>query len=354
MMSLFRKENIVKSLYYVGDKQMELRDDVQPTPGPGQYLIKVRSTGICGSDFEGYMGKTGRRTAPMIMGHEFSGIIEQAPVGGKFKKGERVVVFPKPFCGVCDFCKKGMANVCPCAGFMLGVMSVNGSMSEYIAVDEKYLIPFASTLSFNAAAMTEPLAVAYRSVYKISDQEISDADYCMVIGAGTIGLLAVALLKLRGARNIIVSDATDFRLQTARMMQADHTINSREVDFLESVKKITHGKMCDFAIEAVGIAATAANSLDCLRIGGTALWVGLAQNMVEVNMQKIVTTELTIKGNYIYDFPGFQASLKLLEEKKIDISPLMTNVYPLSEGVKAFRDLENNKDGKMLKAFLES
>jgi L-iditol 2-dehydrogenase len=348
------KENIVKSLYYVGDKQMELRDDPKPTPKPGQYLIRVRGTGICGSDFEGYLGKTGRRTAPMIMGHEFSGVIDEAPPGGRFKLGERIVVFPKPFCGVCDFCKKGLANVCPSAGFMMGVMSVNGSMTEYITVDEKYLLPFAATLSFNEAAMTEPLAVAYRSVYKISDQEISDAEYCMVIGAGTIGLLVVALLKLRGARNIIVSDATDFRLQTARKMQADHTINSRASDFLNSVKVITHGKMCDFAFEAVGIAPTAANSLDCLRIGGTVVWIGNAQKMVEVNMQKIVTTELTIKGNYIYDFAGFQESLKLLEEKKIDVTPLMTDIYPLADGVRAFRDLEKNKDGRMLKVILES
>ncbi len=344
----------MKALYYLGDKAMEMRDIPRPVLAAGQYLIAVRSNGICGSDFEGYLGKTGRRTAPMIMGHEFSGIIEEAPPSGSLKPGQRVVAFPKPFCGVCEFCKKGLPNMCPAAGFMMGVMTVNGSMTEYIAVDEKYLIPFAATLSFNEAAMTEPLAVAYRSVYKISDQEIRDAEYCMVIGAGTIGLLAIALLKMRGARNIIVSDATDFRLQTARKMRADHTINSRQTDFLEKVKEITQGKMCDFAIEAVGIAPTAANSLDCLRIGGTVVWIGNAQKMVEVNMQKIVTTELTIKGNYIYDFPGFQASLKLLEEKKIDVSPLMTNVYPLGDGVKAFKDLENNRDGKMLKVFLES
>ncbi len=344
----------MKSLYYVGDKRMELRDDPKPTPGPGQYLIKVRSTGICGSDFEGYLGKTGRRTAPMIMGHEFSGIIEEAPPGGRLKPGERVCVFPKPFCGVCEFCRSGLSNVCPSAGVMLGVMSNNGSMTEYMAVDEKYLIPFAASLSFDAAAMTEPLAVAYRSVYKLSDAEISDAQYCMVIGGGTIGLLIVALLKLRGARNIIVSDAVPFRLETARKMQADHTINPREVDFVAAVQKITGGKMCDFAFEAVGIAPTAASSLDCLRIGGTAVWVGLAHKMVEVNMQKIVTTELTIKGNYIYDFAEFQQCLKLLEEQKIDISPLMSKVYGLSDGVKAFSDLEHNTDGKLLKVFLES
>jgi len=343
----------MKALFYVGEKTMEMRDIPVPQPDQGKYLIKVRSNGICGSDFEGYMGKTGRRLPPMIMGHEVSGVIEEAPPDGKYLKGSRVVVFPKPFCGECEFCKKGMVNVCP-SGICMGVMDANGSMAEYIAVEEKYLIPFDSSLSFNEAAMAEPLAVAYRSVQKISDQEIAESAYCMVIGAGTIGLLVVALLKLRGAKNIIVSDATDFRLEIAKKMGGDHTINSRSVDFLETVKSITGDKMCDFAIEAVGIAQTAANSLDCLRIGGTVVWIGNAQKMVEVNMQKIVTTELTIKGNYVYDYQGFQESLKLLEQRKIDISPLMTNVYPLTEGVRAFKDQENNKDGKMLKVFLES
>ena len=343
----------MKALYYVGDKKMELRDVPKAAPKSGQYLVRVKANGICGSDFEGYMGKTGRRIPPMIMGHEVSGVIEEAPAGGKFETGARVVVFPKPFCGVCDFCKKGMVNVCP-AGICMGVMDADGSMAEYIAVDEKYLIPFGSTLSFNEASMTEPLAVAYRSVQKISDREIDEAKYCTVIGAGTIGLLVVALLKARGARNVIVSDATDFRLEVAKKMKADRTINSRQEDFLESIKEITNGKMCDFAIEAVGISPTANDSLNSLRIGGTVIWIGNAQKIVEVNMQKIVTTELTIKGNYVYDFPGFQESLNLLENRTIDGSPLMTNVYPLTDGVKAFRDLENNSDGRMLKVFLES
>lgn len=343
----------MKALYYLGEKSMEVREIPLPVLKTGQYLIRTRANGICGSDFEGYMGKTGRRLAPMIMGHEVAGVIEEAPKIGKYRRGDRVVIFPKPFCGECEFCKKGMVNVCP-SGICMGVMDANGSMAEYIAVDEKYLIPFSDTLSFNEAALTEPLAVAYRSVQKISDREIAESAYCMVIGAGTIGLLVIALLKLRGASNILVSDATDFRLGVARTMGADQTINSRSVDFLESVKTMTGGKMCDFAIEAVGIAPTAANSLDCLRIGGTAVWIGNAQKMVEVNMQKIVTTELTIRGNYVYDFQGFQTCLKLLEERRIDISPLMTNVYPLDQGVKAFKEQESNRDGKILKAFLES
>ncbi|MFP3042469.1 zinc-binding dehydrogenase [Treponema primitia] len=343
----------MKALYYIGDKAMEMRDIPKPEPKAGEYLIKVRANGICGSDFEGYMGKTGRRIPPMIMGHEVSGVIEETPANGKYKKGQSVVIFPKPFCGVCEYCKAGMVNVCP-EGICMGVMDVNGSMTEYIAQEEKYLLPFAETLSFNEASMTEPLAVAYRSVHKISQEDINKAKYCMVVGAGTIGLLIIALLKLRGAKNLIVSDASAFRLDIAKKLGAEFTINAREGDFLDHVKEITGGKLCDYAFEAVGIAPTAANSLACLKIGGTVVWVGNAQKIVEVNMQQIVTTELTIKGNYVYDFEGFIDSLKLLEKKSININALMTNTYSLDEGVQAFKDLENNRDGKMIKVFLES
>ncbi|MDR0637484.1 MAG: zinc-binding dehydrogenase [Spirochaetaceae bacterium] len=343
----------MKALYYTGVKTMELRDIPLPVPQEGEYLIRVKANGICGSDFEGYLGKTGRRIPPLIMGHEVSGIIEEAPAGGAYPCGLRVVVFPKPFCGVCDYCKAGLVNVCP-EGICMGVMDVNGSMTEYISVEEKYLLPFSEGLSFNEASMTEPLAVAYRSVHKISREEIGKAAYSMVIGAGTIGLLIVSLLKLRGAKNVAVSDVSPFRLAAAQKLGADFIVHAQGRDFLEQVKAITGGKLCDISFEAVGIAPTAANSLASLRIGGTAVWVGNAQKIVEVNMQHIVTTELTIKGNYVYDFSGFSESLKLLEKHQINIAALMTNTYPLAEGVQAFKDLENNRDGKMIKVFLES
>ncbi len=342
----------MKALYYVGEKEMELREIPSPVPNENEYLIQVKSNGICGSDFEGYMGKTGRRTPPMIMGHEFSGVVSKAPKGGKFQEGQKVVIFPKPYCGVCEFCKKGMVNVCP-EGICMGVLDVNGSMCEYVTIEEKYLLPF-DGISFNEAAFTEPLAVAYRSVYKISDAELAEADYTLIIGAGTIGLMALALLKYRGAKNVIVSDATDFRLGIAKELGADYLVNPRTQDFLAEITTITSGKMIDFSIEAVGIAPTAKNSLECLKIGGTAIWIGNAQKIIEVNMQNIVTKELKIKGNYVYDLDGFADSLRLLSERKINIKPLITHSYKLEDGVQAFKDLENNREGKMLKVMLES
>ena len=343
---------LMKSLWYTADRVMTFKKVPVPEIKEGNYLIKVVSTGICGSDFEGYLGKTGRRVAPMIMGHEFSGKIAKAPENGRYKEGESVTVFPKPFCGECEYCRNGMENVCP-SGIMLGVMDVNGSMCEYIEVEEKYIIPF-SGISYDAAAMTEPLAVAYRAVHKISDEELAKANHILVIGAGTIGLLAVAVLKYRGAKHIIVSDACDFRLDVAKKMGADDVINPRTDKFLTKLRELTDCHLADISVEAVGIEPTASDSLSALRVGGIAVWIGNAQKMIEVNMQKIVTSELTIRGNYIYSFKEFGEALKLLESKKIDVSPLMTDRYPLEDGAKAFKDLENNKEGKMLKVFLEN
>jgi 2-desacetyl-2-hydroxyethyl bacteriochlorophyllide A dehydrogenase len=343
----------MKALYFLGEKHMELRDIPAPVPGPGDYRIRVVANGVCGSDFEGYMGRSGRRIPPMIMGHEVSGVITAKPDGGRYEIGQRVVIFPKDYCGECEYCRQDMVNVCP-NGICMGVMTRDGSMTEQLVIGEKYLLPFADSLSFADAAMTEPLAVAMRSVNKLGDRLIADSEYCVVVGTGTIGLLVISLLKLRGAKNIIVSDASDFRLKVAQRLGADFPINPMREKFSDAVSRITKGTMCDYSVEAVGITATVGNDIEALKIGGTALWIGNAQKTIEINMQKIVTTELTIRGNYVYGLEDFSSSLKLLEEGKIDVSPIITHYRPLSEGVEVFRQLENNKDGSMLKIILES
>lgn len=343
----------MKALYYVGDETMEIRDVPPLKCADDRYLIKVKANGICGSDIEGYLGRSGRRTPPLIMGHEVSGIIEQAPEGGRYARGEKVVIFPKPFCGECEYCKKGMVNVCP-AGICMGVLTSPGSMVEYIEVEEKYLIPFDSGLSYEIAALTEPLAVAYRAVYKISDQQIAEAHHVMVIGAGTIGMMALLLLKMRKAKNIIVSDTSPYRLNLALRLGADHIVNPLEKDVVEAVRTITENTMCDISFEAVGTAKSARASLDVLRIGATAIWIGNAQKLVEVDMQKIVTTELVIRGNYVYDFESFRESLNLLENGSIKVEALISEVMPLEQGPQAFRMLKENRDGKIVKVILKS
>lgn len=330
---------------------MELRDIPVPTPGHDEYLVRIDACGICGSDVEGLLGKTGRRVPPMIMGHECAGTVEKAPVGGLYAPGSKVAVFPKYYCGVCDTCKKGLANLCPNADF-LGVMAYDGAMTEYICVRETYLIPYAG-VGADVACMAEPAAVAYNGVYKLTDSQLAQAQNVLVVGAGTIGLLALLWLKYRGAKRVIVSDASDYRLELAVRMGADAAVNPMSCDFEQRIAELTNGAMCDLCVEAVGVSPTASASVDALKDAGCAIWIGNAAKMVSINMQKVVTKELQIKGNYIYSLEDFKTCVRLLAEKAIDVGPIITHHMDLRDGVDAFTLLtNNNKEGKAVKIIL--
>jgi 2-desacetyl-2-hydroxyethyl bacteriochlorophyllide A dehydrogenase len=340
----------VKAVYYVADGKMEMRDIPVPEPKSGEYLIRIDACGVCGSDVEGCLGKTGRRVAPMIMGHECAGTVVKAPEGGAYKTGRKVAIFPKFYCGECDTCRKGFANMCPNADF-LGVMAYDGAMTEYVCVREQYLIPY-DGIRADVASLAEPAAVAYNGVYKISGKELAEARNILVVGAGTIGLMALLWLKYRGARRVIVSDTAEFRLDLAKRMGADETVNPAACDFEKRIAELTGGAMCDISVEAVGISPTAESSLDALKFSGSAVWIGNAAKMVSVNMQKIVTRELSIKGNYIYSPEDFAECVKLLSKKAIDAEPLITHRMDMGEGVHAFELLMNNRDGKAVKVVL--
>lgn len=341
----------MKAVYYIADNQMEMRDIPVPQPKEGEYLVKIDACGVCGSDFEGFLGKTGRRIAPMIMGHECAGTVVTAPEGGAYAPGTTVSIFPKFFCGECPTCKEGKVNLCPTAKFM-GVMDFDGAMTEYVCVKEQYLIPY-SGVGADVASMAEPAAVAYNGVFKITDEQLNSARHILVVGAGTIGLFALLWLKYRGAKHVIVSDAADFRLELAKRMGADDVINPVTCgDFEVAISALTDGDMCDLSVEAVGISPTAQSSVDALKPSGTSVWIGNAAKMVSINMQYVVTKEITIKGNYIYSYEDFKNCVELLAEKAIDCAPLMTHYMDMSQGVEAFELLKNNKDGKAVKIVL--
>lgn len=342
----------MKAVYYVGDLQMEMRDIPVPKPAADEYLIKIDACGVCGSDFEGYLGKTGRRIAPMIMGHECAGTVAQTPAGGKYAPGTKVAIFPKFYCGECENCRKGLVNLCTNASRYLGVLADDGAMTEYICAREPYLIPYEG-VGADVASMVEPAAVAYNGVSKISDEQIAAADHILVVGAGTIGLLVLAWLKYRGAKHVIVSDATDFRLELAKKLGADATVNPVTCgDFTQAISDLTGGRMCDISVEAVGISPTAASSIDALKDAGMAVWIGNAAKMVSIDMQKVVTKELQIKGNYIYSKEDFDTCVRLLAERAIDVSPIITHHMDMSQGVEAFHRLQDNKDGRAVKIIL--
>ena len=343
----------MKALVYKGPEKIELDEIPKPTPAQDESLIKICAAGICGSDFEGFLGKTGRRTPPMVMGHELAGIVDIAAENSKFKSGDEVVVQPKLYCGVCTFCQQGLTNLCLDAE-LFGAMSKNGGMAEYLTVPERCLFGIKGDIDFRQACMVEPLAVAYRSVHQLQEETLREAEYTLLVGAGTIGLLILQMLKLSGNRALIVSDLSDHRLNIARKLGADFTLSPKKEDFLSCIKKITGNAMADIAIEAVGFETSVFHALSALKNRGTIVWVGMAQRMIEVDMHRVVSAEFNIRGSFIYTEKDFVDSLRLIESGQIQLSPIISLSEKLEKGVEVFDRLKNNKDGRIVKAILQN
>lgn len=341
----------MKALYNMGERQMELREIPTPVPAQDEYLIKIHACGVCGSDYEGYLGHTARRLPGHIMGHECAGVVEMAPKGGVYPVGSRVIPFSNLFCGTCNMCRMGKTNTCESADF-LGVLETDGAMAEYLVTKEKYLLPIHDALSFEEAAAVEPLAVAYSAITQIDADALKNAESVLVVGSGTIGLFAALVLAQLHGKNVVVSDMLENRLAKAKQIGAVETINPGKQDFNAEVRRITNNKLFPIVVEAVGTAVTARSSIEALRKNGTVIWVGSTQKEVEINMQHVVTWNLRIQGSCIYTLETFQTCADLVSSGKIDVKPLITNRYSLENAAQAFYDLENNRDGSIIKAMI--
>lgn len=331
----------MKALSYLGPEQIIMIEKEIPIPKKGEVLVRVKACGICGSDVHGYLGITGRRIPPVTMGHEFAG--EVAALGeeaGKFAVGDRVAVQPINFCGECDFCQKGQTNLCRNKLFF-GVLEENGAMAEYVAVPARLLYPIPDNCSYAIAALAEPLAVAYGSLTKTGSLA---GKHVMIIGAGTIGMSVLALVRLQNPATITVSDLSDKRLDVALQMGATHTINPSKEDYLQKASEITGGTMMDVSIEAVGVQATANQSIKCLIPGGESIWLGMSEKEMTINMQDIVTAARSVLGSFNYTHEEFGEVVALVGEGKLDLSRLITAEIPIEEAPAMFAKLAKHAD----------
>lgn len=335
----------MKAIVYQDNNVLTYQEVPIPNLKKGEVRLRVKACGICGSDVHGYLGITGRRTSPMIMGHEFCGeVVEVEKADSHLKKGDRVAVYPVDFCGECEMCKKGDVHLC-LNKRAFGVLDVDGAFAEYINVPEKCCFPVADHVPDAVGSLMEPLAVAYRGVAHSGNLQ---GKTVLLVGTGTIGLLALACVKMKGAERIIVSDLSDSRLEIALDMGADMTINPSRENLKEKILNATNGIGVDLAIEAVGAAPTVQQAMSALKFAGTAIWIGNNKPMIEINMQEIVTRELSVHGSFLYGYEEFKKVVGLLNEDKLNVTPLISKEISLKEAPEYFEKLAH-APGELIK-----
>ena len=329
---------MMKAFVWEGAWQMPMRELETPEPGPEDVVVAMKATGICGSDVHGFMGITGRRLPGFVMGHEFTGAI--TAVGDRVldhKIGDRVVVCPVVSCGVCELCRAGKPNIC--VNRTISGVHHHGSYAEFVRVPQRLLHRLPDHVSWEHGALAEPLSVA---MHGVSVTPINLMDTVVIVGAGTIGLFALVAARLRGAGQLIVTDTIPHRLELARQLGADVTVNVTEEDPVAVVHAHTSGLGADCAIEAVGVPAAVKQALEVVRLSGNVTWIGNSHPIVEVNMQQVVTREITIRGSYTF-VQEFQRAIDAIAVGRVNVGPLIGKVAPLDDTLQIFQDMANGK-----------
>jgi L-iditol 2-dehydrogenase len=340
----------MKALVLEEYNKLVYKDVPKPAINDDEVLVEVKAVGICGSDVHGIDGSTGRRIPPIIMGHEASGVIIET---GKnitgWKVGDRVT-FDSTIYKLDDwYTRNGHYNLSD-NRMVLGVSCKDfrrdGAFAEFVSIPGHILYRIPDNVSFEQAAMVEPVAVALHAV-NLSGVKINDT--VVVFGSGMIGLFIIQLLKQAGC-NVIAVDVLQGKLDMAKKAGANITLNSATEDVAGEIRKLTQNRGADFAFEAVGIAPTIKSAIESLRKGSTLILVGNLSPFVELPLQKVVTQEITIKGSCAIN-GEYPAVLDLISKRKIDVDGMISAVAKLSEGALYFNKLYKNEQG-LLKVIL--
>ncbi len=320
--------SMMRALVYEGPRQMNVRNVPVPSLGEREVLIRVERVGICGSELGGFLGHNSLRVPPLVMGHEFSGVVAEVGAGAtKFRQGDRVTVNPLGTCGECEDCRAGNEQLCQSRS-LLGAHAP-GAFAEYVAVPERDIHPIPDSVSFDQAAFAEPFACAVHLCRLLS---LKREDRLLVLGAGPIGLFALAAARTLGLENIVVADLNADRLRIAAELGGIPARGDEEIEALKPAEGF-HA-----AVDAVGAASTRLRCVQSVRRGGRIGLTGLHEADTTLPINSIIREELKLFGAFAYSRSDFETALRWIGEGRIDLLP-WTEHRPLEDGQSSFEKL---------------
>jgi L-iditol 2-dehydrogenase len=322
----------MKTLLYPEFDQLEIADQPRPRPGAGEMLLRVEGCGICGSELEAFKKRSPRRVPPLVMGHEFCGVVEEAGPGAHaFSAGQRVVSHSLFGCGQCVRCRRGDSHLC--ASRQLFGMNRPGGFAEYTSAPESCLVPWPEPLPAEAACLAEPLA---NGVHVVGLTRQLEPALVVIIGAGPIGLLTAQAFQCLTTADVVVADLKQDRLDVAARLGAKRVINSTHEDFVTSVLKLTGGEGADVVVDAVGSGVSKQQSLSTARAGGTTVWIGTHENGMTLDSYDVTLAERRVQGSYAASLDELRLAVDLLATARVDATSWIRR-FPLEKGVEAFR-----------------
>jgi len=329
--------------------ELRLEQRAEPRPGPGEALVAVHSTGICGTDLSILAGKI-PVTHPLVLGHEMVGTVLElnggVPPGRPLNRGDRVLVDPVVYCGTCYQCSKGQVNLCP-NGALMG-RDRDGGFSNTVAVPASnlYLVP--REISDTTGPLLQVLTTCMHAQRQTT---LQPGESVLVMGLGVTGLLHLQLAKTRGASPLIGVTRTASKRALAERLGADVAIDPSDPKALETVLQWTSGRGVDVAVEAVGLGSTLALAIEFTRIGGRVTLFGtITETAPALPYYQLYYKELTISNPRAAKPEDFPAAIDIVSRGAVELEPLVTDVFPLSNASEA---MAATSSGGSLKVILD-
>jgi len=330
------------------DKAIELRDLPKPGPiRPDQVLLAVQSVGVCGSDIHlWHEHQSWEIKLPLVLGHEFSAVIAEvgAAVTG-FHVGDRVVCeTAAQVCGQCVYCLSGNYNLCP---HRLGYGNlIDGALTDYVVARPQILHHIPGNVSYEHAALTEPICVAVNAL--VEKSTIKPGDTVAIQGPGPIGMMALQVAKLNGAGALIMlgTDVDEHRLEVAEKLGADYTINVQRENPMDLIGYLGDGFGVDLVVDCTGASIALKQALQMVRPNGHITKIGWGPQPLGFNLDPLVGKAVTLQGSFSHTYATWERVLTLIATGLIDLNPVVGGVYTLDAWEEAFTRMEQGHNVK--------
>lgn len=335
--------------YGEADREVEVREVPEPSVQPGTVLIDVRAVGVCGSDIHAWHNQQSwPMRLPVVLGHEIAGVVADVAtdVTG-WQVGERVVCeTAASICGTCAFCRTGRYNLCP---YREGYGATrDGAFRQRMLAEPRVLHRIPDAVSFESAAMTEPFCVAYNAL--VERGTVTPGDLVVIQGAGTIGILAMQIARLRGAGRIVVlgTDVDSERLSKAKDLGADQVVDITRQDPATVIAQYGDGLGADLVVDATGVSAALRQGLELVRPLGSIVKVGWGPQPLDFSLDPLVAKAVTLYGSFSHSWGTWERVLGLFATGALDPQSVIGGVYGLADYIEAFEAMDSGRNIKSI------
>jgi L-iditol 2-dehydrogenase/threonine 3-dehydrogenase len=323
---------------------IEYREIPEPGPLSGhEVLLRIRKIGVCGSDIHVYHGKHPATPYPVVQGHEYSAVVEA--VGRDVtvvQPGMRATARPQLVCGKCGPCRRGQYNACQ--ELKVQGFQAPGAAQDLFVVTDDRVVAFPDSMTFEQGAMIEPAAVGAHSTSRPASLKGKNV---VVAGAGTIGNLVAQFAKARGARKVLITDISDYRLDIARQCGIGEALNVQTSSFEDGIRAFFGDEGFQVGFEAAGVQSSLDVLMKYVEKGGDVVILGVYSQNPVVNMFYLGEHELNVFGSMMYRQEDYETAVSMISTGRIVTAPLLTGSFPFEKYLEAYQFIEHQGDKSM-------